>query len=57
MRTNDFLPSRRTSVHELVDAKGPGAPDLLSVDPHAPVRAALSLITTHDVSQLPVVLD
>jgi len=57
MRTNDFLPRQRRSVHELVDAKGPGAPELLSVEPRAPLRAALSLITTHDVSQLPVVLD
>jgi len=57
MRSNDFLPRKRQRAHHLLEAKGPGVPGLLVVEPHAPVRKALSLITSHDVSQLPVVLD
>ena len=54
MRTNDFLPRSRYGAHELLAAKGREVPDLLSVEPKSPIRDALSLITTHDVSQLPV---
>ncbi|MFW6199905.1 MAG: CBS domain-containing protein, partial [Gemmatimonadota bacterium] len=44
-------------AHELLAAKGREVPDLLSVEPGSPIREALSLITTHDVSQLPVLKD
>jgi len=57
MRTNDFLPRSRSSVHELLRRKGDDVPGLLTVRPHAPIRDALTQITRHDVSQLPVVLD
>ena len=57
MRTNDFLPRSRYGAHELLAAKGREVPDLLSVEPSSPIRDALSLITTHDVSQLPVLKD
>jgi cystathionine beta-synthase len=58
MRENGFLERRRRrSVSELVASKDGGAPDLLTVEPTTPVRIALSTITTHDVSQLPVVRD
>lgn len=58
MRENGFLdrPRRRT-VADLLAAKDPEAPRLLGVEPTTPVRLALSTITTHAVSQLPVVRD
>ena len=58
MRENGFLERRRRrSVSELLAAKDSDAPALLSVDPTTPVRIALSTLTTHDVSQLPVITD
>jgi len=58
MRENGFLerPRRRT-VGELVAQKGVDSLRLLTVEPSTSVRMALSTITTHDVSQLPVVQD
>jgi cystathionine beta-synthase len=58
MRENGFLERRRRrSVAELVAAKDADAPALLTVEPTTSVRIALSTLTTHDVSQLPVVKD
>ena len=57
MRSNDFLARTRRSVHDLMAAKGAGAPRLLSVEPKTPIRMALSVITTRDISQLPVLLE
>jgi cystathionine beta-synthase len=48
---------RRRSVAELLAAKDADAPALLTVEPTTPVRIAISTLTTHDVSQLPVVKD
>lgn len=56
MRENGFLERSRGSVAEFLEAKGPGAPSLVSVEPATPVRSVLSTITTHDVSQIPVIL-
>jgi cystathionine beta-synthase len=55
MRENGFLerPRRRT-VQDLVRAKENGTPPLISVEPTTSVRMALSTISTHGVSQLPV---
>jgi cystathionine beta-synthase len=57
MRSNGYLAVERRSVGELLGAKAPGAPGVVSVGPSTPVRMALSALTTHDVSQLPVILD
>ena len=56
MRENGFLERpRRRSVADLLVAKDSEAPALLTVEPTTSVRMALSTITAHDVSQLPVV--
>jgi cystathionine beta-synthase len=57
MRENGFLERPTRSVSEVLASKAGDAPALLTVDPHTPVRMALSTMTTHDVSQLPVVAD
>ena len=57
MRSNDYLPRTRRSVHQLLDTKEREVPELLTVEPHSPIRQALSQITTHGVSQLPVVME
>ncbi len=57
MRSNGYLAAGRRRVGQLLSAKGRGGPALVSVQPSTPVRMALSAITTHDVSQLPVILD
>jgi cystathionine beta-synthase len=58
MRENGFLERpRRRSVADLLSGKESGAPALLTVGTKTPVRQALSTMTTHDVSQLPVVRD
>jgi cystathionine beta-synthase len=58
MRENGFLERpRRTTVHELLEAKEERVGKLISVAPSTPVRMALSAITAHDIGQLPVVLE
>ncbi len=57
MRQNGFLDRRRKSVHELVATKDQSLDRLLTVQPSTPVRMALSTLTSHDVSQLPVVIE
>ncbi|MGD2070701.1 MAG: pyridoxal-phosphate dependent enzyme [Gemmatimonadota bacterium] len=58
MRENGFLErTRRRTVDDLVATKEDDAPALLTVEPSTSIRMALSTITTHDVSQLPVVRD
>jgi len=57
MRENGFLRRTTRSVHDLLGAKAADAPGLVTVEPTTPVRVALSAITSHDVSQLPVVTD
>jgi cystathionine beta-synthase len=58
MRENGFLarPRRRT-VEELVQAKENETPPLVSVEPVTSVRMALSTISSHGISQLPVLRD
>ena len=55
MRENEFLerPRRRT-VQDLVRAKENGTPTLISVEPTTSVRMALSTLSSHGISQLPV---
>ncbi len=57
MRENGFLERRTRSVHDLLGAKDRGLPPLVAVAPSTPVRMALSTLSTHEVSQLPVMLD
>jgi cystathionine beta-synthase len=57
MRENGFLERRTRSVHDLLGAKDRALPPLISVAPSTPVRIALSTLSTHEVSQLPVILD
>jgi cystathionine beta-synthase len=57
MRENRMLEPTRLRASDALrrkDARAPGA--LVSVVPETPVRQALGLITTHDVSQLPVLV-
>ena len=57
MRQNGFLDRQRKSVHELVATKDQSLDRLLTVQPSTSVRMALSTLTSHDVSQLPVLID
>jgi len=57
MRSGGYLSSERRSIVELLDRKRGEALPLVSVAPGTPVRMALSALATHDVSQLPVILD
>jgi cystathionine beta-synthase len=59
MESNGFVPRERRRAGELLVGKGGSEaanapPSLVSVAPSTPVRMALSALTTHDVSQLPV---
>src|SRR5690606_14614046 len=42
---------------QMIERKDGDAPALVSVEPHAPLRHALSLINSYNVSQLPVCAD
>ncbi len=58
MRENGFLERpRRTTVAEVLAAKEARVGDLITVAPSTPIRMALSTITAHDISQIPVVLE
>jgi cystathionine beta-synthase len=55
MQENQLLDAPRTTVAELLARRTTGAPALVSVAPSAQVRQALNLMSTWDVSQIPVV--
>ena len=58
MRENGFLERpRRQSARELIEGKERTLEALISAEPRTPVRIALSTLTAHNVSQLPVILD
>ena len=57
MRNNGFLARQRATVAEVVAAKLEPLPGLLTVTPSMPVRMAISTLSSHHVSQLPVVVD
>ena len=57
MRNNGFLGRRRSTVAEMVAEKFEPLPQLLTATPAMPVRMAISTLSTHNVSQLPVVVD
>lgn len=54
LRENQILEAERVTAGRLVGAKGNGAPPLIHVGPSATVRQALNLMSTYNVSQLPV---
>jgi len=54
LRENQLLDGERRTVAEVVAQKDHGAPPLVSVGPQATVRQALNLMSTFNVSQLPV---
>lgn len=58
MRENGYLERpRRRLVTDLLEGRTPDAPALLSATPSTSVQMALSTMTTHGVSQLPVIRD
>ena len=57
MRENGFMKRLHHSVDHLVAEKDRDLPELVTVQPNTPVRVALSTLTSHNVSQLPVILD
>src|SRR5690606_15146652 len=57
MRENRLLEPERLTAGDMIERKDGGAPPLVAVAPDTPAREALALITTHDVSQLPVLRD
>src|SRR5207245_1330671 len=54
LRENQILEAERIAVAQLLEARNSGAPPLISVGPTATVRQALNLMSTYNVSQLPV---
>jgi cystathionine beta-synthase len=54
LRENQILEAERLTVGRLVAAKDRGAPPLISVGPQGTVRQALNLMSTYNISQLPV---
>ena len=55
LRQNQLLEEERPTVARLIAAKDGGAPPLIHVAPEGSVRQALNLMSTYNVSQLPVV--
>ena len=54
MRENRLLEPERLTAGDMIERKDGGAPPLVAVTPETLVREALALVTTHDISQLPV---
>jgi cystathionine beta-synthase len=58
MRENQLIEPSRVNAGVMVEMKDMGAPgEVVSVQPDTLVRRALALITEHNISQLPVVVD
>jgi cystathionine beta-synthase len=55
MQENQLLEVPRLTVMQLISRRQKGAPELVSVAPAAQVRQALNLMSTWNVSQIPVV--
>ena len=55
LRENQLLDAERHTVQRILSAKENGAPAVVQVTPSATVRQALNLMTTYNVSQLPVI--
>jgi len=57
LREHQLLPSDRLVARTLLERKEGGAPPLVTVEVSHTARQALNLMTTYNVSQLPVVAD
>jgi cystathionine beta-synthase len=57
LQENQLLDAPRPTVGDLLRRRPAGAPPLVQVAPAAQVRQALNLMSTYDVSQLPVMED
>ncbi len=55
MRENQMLEEERLTLATLLAAKPADAPELVSIAPSGTVRQALNLMSTYNVSQLPVI--
>jgi cystathionine beta-synthase len=55
LRENQLLDDERRTVQRILAAKENGAPTLVHVAPSGTVRQALNLMSTYNVSQLPVI--
>jgi cystathionine beta-synthase len=55
LRENQLLESDRQTVERILGAKENGSPELVQMAPSGTVRQALNLMTTYNVSQLPVI--
>ena len=55
LRENQLLEEERVTASSLLQAKGNGGPELVTVGPAHTVRQALNLMSTYNISQLPVV--
>jgi len=55
MRENQMLEAERVTVATILNGKRHDAPALVTIAPAATARQALNLMSTYDVSQLPVV--
>ncbi len=55
LRENQMLEAERVLAGSLLELKPDGAPNLVTVAPSATLRQALNLMTTYNVSQLPVI--
>jgi cystathionine beta-synthase len=55
MRENQMLEAERVTAASILAAKPQGSPGLVTVAPSATARQALNLMSTYNVSQLPVV--
>jgi cystathionine beta-synthase len=57
LRENEILDGERATVTKLIAGKDRGAPPLAHIGPTATVRQALNLMSTYNVSQLPVLAE
>ena len=55
MRENQMMDLPRPTVQDLLARRGTGAPALVSLAPSAMVRQALNLMSTWEVSQIPII--
>jgi len=57
MLNNGFLQRVRSTVADMAAAKFERLPRLLAASPTTPVRVAISTLSSHNISQLPVIVD
>jgi cystathionine beta-synthase len=57
LRENEILENERVTVSRLIAGKDRDAPALAHIAPTATIRQALNLMSTYNVSQLPVLAD